>query len=102
LKYGSYKENEMSLILKGVNLPEETNYLRLAIVRSGRDNEVLVFDDITNTLIGEAIQISNPHGRLKDFDADGVHPVIVDGEYMVRVDDLDEIPTILEAEWLDE
>jgi len=92
----------MSLILKGINLPEETDYLRLAIVKSGRDNEVLVFDDVTNTLIGEAIQIPKRHGRLKDFDADGIHPVIVDGEYMVKVDDLDELPTILEAEWFEE
>ena len=56
----------MSLILKGIDMPMETDYLRLALLRSGRDNEVLVFDDETNALIGQAIQIPKGHGDIKD------------------------------------
>ena len=59
----------MSLILQGIDMPIETDYLRLALFRSGRDNEVLVFDDATNTLIGEAIQIPKGHGKIGDLDA---------------------------------
>ena len=56
----------MSLILEGIDMPMETDYLRLVLFRSGRDNEVLVFDDETNALIGQAIQIPKGHGNLKD------------------------------------
>ncbi len=57
----------MSFIIQGIDLPIEKDYLRLALLRSGRDNEVLVFDDETNTLIGEAIQIPKDHGRIADI-----------------------------------
>jgi len=93
----------MSVILKGVNLPEEGKTLILKIKGSKIYQEYPKHKfQPTRIKDAEAIQIPKRHGRLKDFDADGVHPVIVDGEYMVRVDDLDEISTILEAEWLDE
>jgi len=93
----------MSLILKGVDLPEEGETLILKIKDSKIYREYPKYKfQPTRIKDAEAIQIPKKHGRLKDFDADGVHPVIVDGVYMVRVDDLDEIPTILEAEWLDE
>jgi hypothetical protein len=85
----------MSIILKGIDLPEEGKQITLAIFPDGD----IVSYKYWLPKDSQAIQIPKKHGRLKDFDADGVHPVIVDGEYMVRVDDLDEIPTILEAEW---
>lgn len=76
----------MSIILKGIDMPMETDYLRLALFRSGRDNEILVFDDATNALIGKAIQIPENHGRLIDAD-----------KYEYPGDLIYE-PTILEAE----
>ena len=82
----------MSFIVKGIDLPKDKTIVIHYANRYGEMETVYV--DESNI-----IQIPKRHGRLKDFDADGVHPVIVDGEYMVRVDDLDEIPTILEAEW---
>ncbi len=91
----------MSLILKGIDLPkDEKKPLRIEIWSNGD-----VYKDYGygyEHKEGITVQIPKKHGRLKDFDADGVHPVIVDGEYMVRVDDLDELPTILEAEWFEE
>ena len=81
----------MSLILKGIDMPMETDYLRLALLRSGRDNEVLVFDDETNALIGQAIQIPKGHGRI--IDAGKVYCYNFWEEQ-----NLDEAPTILEAE----
>jgi len=85
----------MSIIIKGIDLPN-SGQIELIIKPHGK-----VFSK-TKGISAEAIQIPKKHGRLKDFDADGVHPIIVDGEYMVRVDDLDELPTILEAEWFEE
>lgn len=87
----------MSLMLKGIDLPAKKNEpLKLEIysdggvcVDTGSDFECR--DNV-------AVQLKRPHGRLKDFDGDGVHPIIVDGEYMVKVDDLGEMPTIFEAE----
>jgi hypothetical protein len=95
----------MSFVVKGVDLPIETDYLRLALLRSGRDNEILVFDDTTNVLIGRAIQISNPHGRLID-EKEILSPVMCRPKSL-RLDNnaqyniitlIDEAPTILEAE----
>lgn len=86
----------MSIILKGIDIEK---YSQAIIIHPS--GKVYKYDGdwrIDNNSPYQAIQIPKKHGRLKDFDADGVHPVIVDGEYMVRVDDLDEIPTILEAE----
>lgn len=80
----------MSLILKGIDMPMETDYLRLALLRSGRDNEVLVFDDETNALIGQAIQIPKGHGRL--IDANEVN------KHIIGYVDLRDCLTILEAE----
>ena len=81
----------MSFIVKGIDLPKDKTIVIHYANRYGEMETVYVDEN-------DIIQIPKKHGRLKDFDADGVHPVIVDGEYMVRVDDLDEIPTILEAE----
>ena len=90
----------MSIILKGIDMPEDGGTIILKIKGSKIYQEYPSRYKFQPTRIknAEAIQIPKKHGRLKDFDADGVHPVIVDGEYMVRVDDLDEIPTILESE----
>ena len=86
----------MSIILKGINLPKDNKPLNLEIYSDGHIwiNWGPEYERKDNV----AIQIDRPHGRLKDFDGNGIHPIIVDGVYMVRVDDLDEMPTILEAE----
>ena len=96
----------MSLILKGIDLPKHCEAVEVKFCISDIDvyryTYVEGHRDVSAVFTGEEldniVQIPKGHGRLKDFDADGVHPVIVDGEYMVRVDDLDELPTILEAE----
>ena len=57
----------MSLILEGVDLDEITagnGYARLEI---GEDGTVV--DDISDIIIGQAIQIPKGHGRLIDWDA---------------------------------
>ena len=98
----------MSFIVKGVDLPIETDYLRLTLFRSGRDNEVLVFDDTTNTLIGEAIQIPKEHGAIKDintFVKDKSMYEYIENDvfnkkysYCVGLGAIYNAPTILEAE----
>ena len=87
----------MSLMLKGIDLP--TKKQKTLIVEIAWDGDVWVDNhDRYELKYNSAIQIPKGHGRLKDFDGDGIHPVIVDGVYMVKVDDLNEMPTILEAE----
>ena len=82
----------MSLILKGIDMLKETDGLSITFHSQDGVTETHILD------VTQAIQIPKGHGRLKDFDGDGIHPVIVDGVYMVKVDDLNEMPTILEAE----
>ena len=56
----------MSIILKGIDFDEITKgngYARLIIEEDGT-----VVDDISDIIIGEAIQIPNGHGRLIDGD----------------------------------
>lgn len=56
----------MSIILKGIDLDEITagnGYARLEIEEDGT-----VVDDISDIIIGYAIQIPAPHGRLIDAD----------------------------------
>ena len=56
----------MSLLLKGIDLEEITagnGYARLEIEEDGT-----VVDDISDIIIGYAIQIPTPHGRLIDAD----------------------------------
>ena len=84
----------MSLILKGIDIPKKGT-IKLEIEPNGT---VWAEGKDWQSYTESAIQIPKGHGRLKDFDGDGIHPVIVDGVYMVKVDDLNEMPTILEAE----
>jgi len=87
----------MSLILKGINLPkDEKKPLKIEIWSNGDTYKDYGYGYEYKE--GIAIQVPKGHGRLKDFDGDGVHPIIIDGIYMVKVDDLDKMPTILEAE----
>ena len=56
----------MSLILKGIDFDEITKgngYARLIIEEDGT-----VVDDISDIIIGEAVQIPKGHGRLIDAD----------------------------------
>lgn len=86
----------MSILIKDIDLPKNDKPLNLEIYSDGHIwiNWGPEYERKDNV----AIQIDRPHGRLKDFDRNGIHPIIVDGVYMVKVDDLDEMPTILEAE----
>lgn len=78
----------MSLILKGIDLPRNQTIIIHYANECGEMETVFVNEN-------NIIQVPKGHGRLKDFDADGIHTIIVDGVYMVKVDDLDAIPTIL-------
>lgn len=88
----------MSFIVKGIDLPKDGESMRLVITSSGDVIEVWGSGLAKMYHPRQAVQIPKGHGRLKDFDGDGIHPIIIDGIYMVKVDDLDEMPTILEAE----
>ena len=79
----------MSLILKGIDMPEpiKDQYTHLELyVRS----DGVVFDDDLEE-VGQAIQIDRPHGRLIDENLTYIDKTI-DGYFEIYA------PTILEAE----
>lgn len=89
----------MSFIVKGIDLPKEDEVMVITVWGDDKDGTAFISNKEPSIVVPiNAIQIPKPHGRLKDFDGNGVHPIIVDGEYMVKVDDLGKMPTILEAE----
>ena len=100
----------MSIILKGIDLEEITagnGYARLEIEEDGT-----VVDDISDIIIGYAIQIPKGHGRLIDADAleivfkdmakcewnQKVSPISWAYAFEDTIDEIDNAPTILEAE----
>ena len=90
----------MSFIVKGIDLEEITRgngYARLIIEEDGT-----VVDDISDIIIGEAIQIPKGHGRLIDGDElnKSVHewnPAYAYGR-SAFTREIRKAPTILEAE----
>lgn len=81
----------MSIILKGIDLPETNEIRMIAINSNGEAFFNIVKDGIPDkTKISQAIQIPKGHGRLIDAD-----------KYLYYGDLIDE-PTILEAEEVDE
>ena len=52
----------MSFIVKGINLPEEGQQLRIIVNHNGQ----IIIDKRTYTEEAEAIQIPSPHGDLVD------------------------------------
>ena len=89
----------MSLILKGIDLPREDEELTLEINHKG---EIRAYSTELRELDKDpiAIQIPHPHGRIKDVDNITAQEVFIDemSFYAVDCDDIDDAPTILEAE----
>ena len=82
----------MSILIEGIDLPENRNgSIKIRIYGSGR-----VWAD--KTLVGQAIQIDRPHGRL--IDETEVKKNSIDDDYDLYVSwtEIDKTPTILEAE----
>ena len=100
----------MSFIVKGIDLPKdgEGNGCRFLIV----DCFGTVIDDVTGQIVAEAIQIPKDHGRLIDADAletvfkdmakcewnQKVFPISWAYAFEDTIDEIDNAPTILEAE----
>ena len=88
----------MSLILKGIDMPEpiKDQYTHLELyVRS----DGVVFDDDLEE-VGQAIQIDRPHGRLIDGDmvADMLDSMMAHHTLNRAYDEVMDAPTIIEAE----
>lgn len=87
----------MSLILKGLDMPKYKP-LRLEIYADGH---VWIDHRTDYECINDvAVQIPHPHGRIKDVDNITAQEVFIDemSFYAVDCDDIDDAPTILEAE----
>lgn len=87
----------MSILIKGIDIPKCSNEDILVVIRRNKA-EVLQTGYKERTV--EAIQIPTPHGRLIDADKLESHEEF-DGygfTKSVYADDINEAPTILEAE----
>lgn len=95
----------MSLILEGLNIPKEGEWLEIIIKPTKevivdtiryRDNALL------NTEYGSAIQIPKSHGRLIDEREVKKTQFIINDQWgsypVISLGNLNHIPTILEAE----
>ena len=58
----------MSIILKGIDLPEKFESASLTLERIERYGTIRVINESSGEYIGHAIQIPTPHGRLIDGD----------------------------------
>ena len=92
----------MSIFIKGVDMPINGKEIHLRIDSHG---EVYVYNTYP-TMIGDAVEVPTPHGRLIDADAldDVVFNLIESGCYITRNDYkqlssmIFEWPTVIEAE----
>lgn len=94
----------MSIILKGIDLPE-TNEIRMIAINSNGEVFFNTVKDGTpdKTKISQAIQIPKGHGRLIDGDELISDLRIYESKYCgeqgyITQDDIIDAPTILEAE----
>ena len=90
----------MSIILEGIDLPEEVNGTKLTLELYVRSDGKVLDDDLEE--IAKAIQIPKGHGRIGDLDElqKAIRKDIMGGlnyEYFIR-----NAPTILESEENDE
>ena len=88
----------MSIILKGIDLPQKL-YTDIRIYKDGRIKKIIG----ENTIISygenvQAIQIPKGHGRIGDLDEVRRKGVDDGYDFYVSWTDIDNEPTILEAE----
>ena len=91
----------MSLILKGIDLPKEDEVMVITVWGDDKDGTAFISNkEPMITVPINAIQIPQPHGRIKDVDNITAQEVFIDemSFYAVDCDDIDDAPTILEAE----
>ena len=88
----------MSLILKGIDLPEKNKSLYIRIF-NGKIEIVHMLDayEVEHTN-AEAIQVPKDHGRIGDLDKVKRKGVDDGYDFYVSWTDIDNEPTILEAE----
>lgn len=83
----------MAVLIKGIKLPNKNEILTLYI---DGDGAVRNYDHLTK--IGEAVEVSTPHGRLIDADELKCGIPTIEDEYKHCHRILDSAPTIIEAE----
>lgn len=96
----------MSILIKGLNMPKDDceAYRELTITNHYIGNgkiQILAHDSITNEFIGEVVEVPEPHGRLIDADAVKEYGIMAADycvDLFVPVDNIDDAPTIIEAE----
>lgn len=88
----------MSIIIKGLDMPKEGVWYNIVITSNGKGFVDVVSKDnaLTNTESIQAVEISTPHGRL--IDADALPKDMFLDTPIVLQKDIDNAPTILEAE----
>lgn len=86
----------MSIIIKGVDLPKASNEDCIAVIRS--NGKVEVWQTGTKEFEAQAIQIPKPHGRLIDETEAKENSIYDDYDLYVSWTEIDNAPTILEAE----
>ena len=98
----------MSLILKGIDIPKDAAYFKLSFYDGNRENEY----GVSGSLKPYITQIPKGHGRLIDADAleivfkdmakcewnQKVSPISWAYAFEDTIDEIDNAPTILEAE----
>lgn len=87
----------MSILIKGIDLPKDDNYIVLEIEKNGT---VEAYSSTFGEVDGDpiAIQIPRPHGRIIDVDKlkEAIRTDIMGGLNYERF--MNNAPTILEAE----
>ena len=91
----------MSVLIKGMGFPTKENFMTQLYLICDKDGDWYAVDT-TNKDLYKLIEVKEPHGRLKDVDRikyENVYFEDVGESYeMVGKDDIDELPTIIEAE----
>ena len=86
-----------SVLIKGLDLPHNGGYIEIRLHDDRAEVEVqeLTFKDF------EVAEVPTPHGRLIDADVVKEYGIMAEDyctDLFVHVDDIDDAPTIIEAE----
>ena len=82
----------MSFIVRGINLPEEGQQLRIIVTHNGQ----IIIDKRTYTEEAEAVQIPKDHGRIGDLDA--LAQKCSPPDWCVWLSEIEDAPALLEEE----
>lgn len=97
--YDSLKGEPMSFIIKGFDIPKDAVYFKLSFYDGNRENEY----GVSGSLKPYIIQIPKGHGRIVDVNDLKADMRLYESKYCgeqgyITEDDIDDAPTILEAE----